>query len=363
MILRRQVLLLGALGPLGCGRAESSSKAATSSGSAAPGAVKIVSLNGAGATLPYPLYSKWMAEYNRLHPSVRINYQSIGSGGGIRQVVAGTVDFGATDAPMKDVEAKAAAGRLTHIPTTIGSVVVSYNSSGLTTPLRLTSGTLARIYLGEVTRWNDPAIVASNPGVHLPAQPLTVVFRTDGSGTTAVFTEFLAKASPTFEHRVGVGKSVRWPAGLGAKGNEGVTGQVKGTPGAMGYIERAYATQSKLRCAEVENGAGRFVAPTLDAITAAADSVEMPDELHVSLTGAGGDAYPIASYTYLLVYDDAQNAAKAEALARFVWWAVHEGQAYARALDYAPLPAKVVGKVESRLKQLRAGGRRLLDGV
>jgi phosphate transport system substrate-binding protein len=330
-----------------------------------PGAsAKLISLNGAGATFPYPLYSKWVTEYNRLNPGVRINYQSIGSGGGIRQIVAGTVDFGASDAPIKGDEAKGAAGKLTHLPMTIGAVAVSYNLEGLAAPLRLSSQSVAGIFLGEIRNWDDPKLARDNPGVRLPAREIAVVVRTDGSGTTSVFSEYLASISPTFRDKVGVGKSVKWPIGLGAKGNEGVTGQLKTAPGAIGYIELAYATQNKLPSAQIENRAGRFVAPTVEASTAAAAGVEMPSELHVSLAGSANEgAYPIASYTYLLVYDDARDASKGQALARFVWWAIHDGQKYAKDLDYAPLPAQVVSKVEGRLKELRAGGRRLLDGA
>jgi phosphate transport system substrate-binding protein len=305
-----------------------------------------------------------MSEYNKLNPHVRINYQSIGSGGGIRQIVAGTVDFGASDAPMKGTETSKATGKVSHLPMTIGAVALSYNLRGLSAPLNLTSAAVSGIFLGEIKTWDDPRIAAANPGVRLPNQNIAVVFRTDGSGTTAVFSEYVASVSPAFKEQVGVGKSVKWPVGFGAKGNEGVTGQVKITPGAIGYLELAYATQNQLPCAAVENPAGRFVTPTIEAATAAADSVEMPDELHVSLAGASGPAaYPLASYTYLLVYDDAKDVAKGQALARFVWWATHDGQKYAKSLDYAPLPAKVVSKVEAKLRELHSGGLKLLDGV
>ncbi|MGC4094377.1 MAG: phosphate ABC transporter substrate-binding protein PstS [Polyangiaceae bacterium] len=272
--------------------------------------VKTIALNGAGATFPYPLYSKWMSEYSRINPHVRINYQSIGSGGGIRQAVAGTVDFGATDVPMRDEEQRAAT-RLVHIPTTLGSVVLSYNLEGLSRPLRLDAHVLGQIFLGDIARWDDPRLVALNPDTALPSREIALVFRTDGSGTTAIFTEYLASRVPEFQRRVGFGKSVRWPVGFGAKGNEGVTGQLKSTPGSIGYIELAYAVQNKLPTAEIQNRAGRFVAPSAVAATAAAESVEMPDSLHVSLADASAEAaYPIASYTYLLVPEEVKDAQK-----------------------------------------------------
>lgn len=329
----------------------------------APG-VKSVSLNGAGATFPYPLYSKWMSEYNRINPRVRINYQSIGSGGGIRQAVAGTVDFGATDVPMKDEEQAHASERLLHIPTTLGSVALAYNLAGLGKPLRLDAAVLAAIFLGDIAKWNDARLVALNPDVTLPDLDIAVIVRTDGSGTTSIFTEYLAARAPEFERRVGTGKSVRWPAGFGAKGNEGVTGQVKSTPASIGYLELAYAVQNQLPTAAILNRAGKFVAPSALAATAAADSVEMPDSLHVSLADASSEAaYPISSYTYLLVPEDAKDAQKGELLARFLWWAVHDGQRFSKDLDYAALPGKVVVRIEDKLKALRSGEKRLLEGV
>jgi len=323
-----------------------------------------VALNGAGATFPYPLYSKWMAEYNRLHPNVKINYQSIGSGGGIRQIVAGTVDFGATDTAMKDDEAKGAPGKILHVPATIGAVVIAYNVPDVGGGLKLTSESISGIYLGDIKKWNDPKITEANPGVALPDKDIAVVYRTDGSGTTGVFTDYLGKVSPAWKEKVGVGKSVKWPIGLGAKGNEGVTGQVKTTPGSIGYIESAYATQNKLAVAIVKNRSGQFVEPKPEASTEAAQGVELGDDLHASITDAeGAAAYPIAAYTYILVYEDTKNARKGEALAKFLWWAIHDGQKYAAQLHYAPLPEKVVTKTEERLKSLRSGDKKLLGGV
>jgi len=358
---RRSLLVLAAFGPtFGCNKSTSSG---SGEGSAAPASSQdaLISLNGAGATFPYPLYSKWIAEYNKLYPNVRINYQSIGSGGGIRQIIAGTVDFGATDAPMKDDEAKQAPGKLLHIPTTIGAVVVSYHLPDLKEALKLAPEVLAEIYLGKINRWSDPKISADNPGAKLPDQPISVVYRTDGSGTTAVYTDYLASVSSEWKDRVGAGKSVKWPAGLGAKGNEGVTGQLKTTPYTIGYIERAYATQNKLPMAELKNRAGKFIAPTTEAMSAAAEGVEMPDTLHVSLVNAGAEAaYPIAGYTYLLVYADAKDSVKGGAIAKYLWWSLHDGQKFAQTLDYAPLPSKVVTQVEGRLKELSSGGKKLL---
>lgn len=321
-----------------------------------------VSLNGAGATFPYPLYSKWMAEYHRQHPSVRINYQSIGSGGGIRQVISETVDFGATDAPMKPDEAKKAPRKLVHIPTTVGAVALTYNLEGVES-LRLAPEVIADVYLGRITKWNDPRLAALNEGVTLPDRDVSVVYRSDGSGTTAVFTDYLVKVSSDFAKEVGHGKSVKWPTGLGAKGNEGVAGQVKTTPGSFGYVELAYATQSKLPTVAIENRAGEFVKPQIDAITAAAKGVAMPPEMHASITDSPGKgAYPISAFTYILAYEDAKDAAKGKALAEFLWWAVHEGQQHAAPLHYAPLPEPVVQKVESTLKKLSARGKPLLSG-
>jgi len=365
MLERRVFLLLGALALAGCNKSSSGSPGSDGgTGNAAAAPAETIALNGAGATFPFPLYSKWMAEYNRLYPNIRINYQSIGSGGGIRQIAAQTVDFGATDAPMKAEEAKDAPGKLVHIPTTIGAVVVSYNLQGVSAPIQITQEALAGIFLGDIKKWNDKKLVETNPDVKLPNQDIAVVYRTDGSGTTSVFTEYLAKISPVWKEKVGAGKSVKFPVGLGAKGNEGVTGQVKTVPGAIGYVELAYANQNNLAKASIRNKAGQFVVPSPEASTAAAEGIEMPDALHVSITDAeGANAYPIASYTYILVYEDAKNATKGAALARFLWWAVHDGQQHAQKLDYAPLPAKVTAKIEARLKELKSGDKKLLDGV
>lgn len=323
-----------------------------------------IDLQGAGATFPYPLYSKWVAEYQRIDPRVRINYQSIGSGGGIRQITEKTVDFGASDAAMTDAELGKAPGKLLHVPMTLGAVVVTYNLQGVQS-LKLTPEVVAGIFLGEVKAWNDPRIAESNPGVELPNQPITVAYRTDGSGTTAVFTEYLAKVSPQWKERVGSGKSVKFPVGLGAKGNEGVAGQVKTTPSSIGYLELAYAKQTGLAYASIKNQAGKFAEPSLESITAAAASVagSMPADLRVSIVDAPGDvAYPISAFTYILVYEDQGNAVKGKALAEFLWWAIHDGQKLGPPLHYAPLPSQVVTAVEAKLRGMRVGGQPLLKG-
>jgi phosphate transport system substrate-binding protein len=366
MFARRSLLTALLLSVVACKGNQASDTAApvSSDTAAAPKKDEAISLNGAGATFPYPLYSKWISEYNKLNPNVKINYQSIGSGGGIRQIIAGTVDFGATDAPMKEDESKQAPSKLFHIPATIGAVVVAYNVPEVTSTLKLAPEVLVDIYAGKIKKWNDPKIKADNADAKLPAKDISVVYRTDGSGTTAVFTDYLAKISPEWKDKVGVGKSVNWPVGLGAKGNEGVTGQVKTTPYTIGYIERAYASQNKLPMVELKNKAGKFVAPTIEAMSAAADAVEMPDELFVSLSNADGDAaYPITGYSYLLVYENAKDPVKGEALAKYLWWGLHDGQQFAKDLDYAPLPAKVLTKVEARLKELRSGDKKLLSGA
>ena len=318
-------------------------------------------VNGAGATFPFPLYSKWFSEYNKMFPGIQFNYQSIGSGGGIQQVTNKTVDFGASDAPMKDEQIAKAPGTV-HIPTVMGAVVVTYNAP--IAGLRLTPETLAGIYLGKITKWNDPALATVNPGVALPDTTIAVAHRSDGSGTTAIFTDYLAKVSPAWKAEVGASTSVKWPVGLGGKGNEGVTGLVKQTPGAIGYVELAYAKQNGLPMAELKNRAGKFVKPTMEGTSIAAAGVTMPDDFRVSITDAAGDAaYPMASFTYLLVPQDQQDVAKGKALLQFMWWAVHEGQRFAEPLDYAPLPKAVVEKVEARLKSLTVRGERVALGA
>ncbi|HVO18890.1 MAG TPA: phosphate ABC transporter substrate-binding protein PstS [Anaeromyxobacter sp.] len=314
-------------------------------------------INGAGATFPFPLYSKWFSEYQKLNPAMQFNYQSIGSGGGIQQITNHTVDFGASDAPMNEEELAKIPG-IVHIPTVLGAVVVTYNVD--LPSLRLTPETLAGIFLGKVTKWNDPALAAVNPGVKLPDTAIAVVHRSDGSGTTNIFTDYLAKVSSDWKSTVGAGKSVKWPVGLGAKGNEGVTGIVKQTPGAMGYVELAYANQNKLPMAELKNHDGVFVKPTIAGTSAAAAGVDMPADFRVSITDAKGkDAYPMASFTYLLVPKDLPDAAKGKALVDFLWWAVHDGQKFAEPLDYAPLPAQVVKMVSDKVQEFTTQGKKV----
>ena len=319
-------------------------------------------INGAGATFPYPLYSKWFDEYAKVNTGVRFNYQSIGSGGGIRQVTERTVDFGASDGPMTDDQLKKAPGALLHIPTVLGAVVATYNLPG-NPKLRFTGDILADIFLGKITKWNDARIASANPGVSLPDTSILVVHRSDGSGTTYIWVDYLAKVSKEWEQKVGRGTSVEWPAGLGGKGNEGVAGQVKNTPGAIGYVELAYATKNNLPVSAVRNHAGSFVEPTIRSTTAAATGAakSMPADFRVSLTNPPGeDAYPIASFTWLLVYKEQENQDKGRALVQFLSWAIHDGQKYASDLLYAPLPTPVVKQIEERLRQITFQGKPLL---
>ena len=319
-------------------------------------------MNGAGATFPYPIYSKWFEEYIKVDPEVRFNYQSIGSGGGIRQITERTVDFGASDGPMTDEQLKKAPGELFHIPTVMGAVVATYNLPG-SPQLAFTGDVLADIFLGKITKWNDARIKALNPSATLPDQAIVVVHRSDGSGTTYIWVDYLCKISPEWEKEVGRGTSVKWPVGLGGKGNEGVAGQVKNAPGSLGYVELAYAITNKLPAARIKNQAGKLVEPTIESTTAAAAGAvkSMPADFRVSLTNAPGpDAYPIASFTWLLVYKDQSNESKGKALVKFLWWAIHDGQRHPAALLYAPLPAPVVKEIEAKIKQITFSGKPLL---
>jgi phosphate transport system substrate-binding protein len=319
-------------------------------------------MNGAGATFPYPIYSKWFDEYAKVDPSARFNYQSIGSGGGIRQITSRTVDFGATDGPMSDDQLKKAPGELLHIPTVLGAVVATYNLPG-NPKLRFTPEILGDIFLGKLTKWNDAKLTAANPGVSLPDQPILVVHRSDGSGTTYIWVDYLAKVSREWEQKVGRGTSVNWPVGLGGKGNEGVAGQIKNTPGALGYVELAYAIKNNLPAASVKNLAGTFVEPTIESTTAAAAGAakDMPADFRVSLTNPPGErAYPIASFTWLLVYKDQPDEAKGKSLVKFLWWMAHDGQKYTADLLYAPLPPQVVKQIEAKLGEITFRGKPLL---
>ncbi|MGA7077444.1 MAG: phosphate ABC transporter substrate-binding protein PstS [Terriglobales bacterium] len=311
-------------------------------------------LNGAGATFPYPMYSKWFSEYHKLHPDVEINYQSIGSGGGIRQVLNGTVDFGASDGPMTDEQLKEAKTKILHIPTVLGADVPAYNIPGVNSEIKFTPEALAGIFLGKIQRWNDPAITQVNPGVKFPDKPIIVVHRSDGSGTTYIFTDYLSKVSKEWEATVGKGTSVKWPVGLGGKGNEGVAGQIQQLEGSIGYIELIYAVENKITYGSVRNAAGNFVKASLEGVTeAAASSPKMPADFRVSITDAPGKtAYPISSFTWLLIPEQAQDPKKGKIIADFLNWMVTDGQKMAGQLSYAPLPANVAEKVKAAIKQV-----------
>lgn len=313
-------------------------------------------INGAGATFPYPLYSKWFAEYAKVDPTVKFNYQSIGSGGGIKQITAQTVDFGASDKFLSDDELKAAPGKLLHIPTVMGAVVVTYNVPGVGKGLRLSSEDVADIYLGKITKWNDPKIANDNPKVKLPNQPIIVVHRSDGSGTTSIFTDYLSSVSPEWAGKVGKGASVKWPVGLGGKGNEGVAGQVKTTQYTIGYVELAYAFENKLPFATLKNKSGNFVEPSIKSTSAAAAGAakSMPADYRISLVNQPGkDAYPIVGFTWLLVYQDQKDKAKGKKLVEFLNWELKHGQKMADKILYAPLPANVAKMVEKTVKSIK----------
>jgi phosphate transport system substrate-binding protein len=312
-------------------------------------------LNGAGATFPYPIYSKWFSEYHKLHPDIQINYQPIGSGGGIRQVLEGTVDFGASDGPMTDEQLKQAKTRILHIPTVLGADVPAYNIPGVTAELKFTPEILAGIFLGKITTWNDKAIASANPGVNLPNQPIIVVHRSDGSGTTYIWTDYLSKVSNEWQSVVGKGASVKWPIGLGGKGNEGVAGSIRQLQGSIGYVELIYAVQNKIAYGSVRNSAGEFVKASLEGVTAAAAGApKMPADFRVSITNAPGkDSYPISSFTWLLIPAQSKDAAKGKILADFLDWMVNDGQKLTSALSYAPLPDSVAQKVKDAIKQVK----------
>jgi len=313
-------------------------------------------INGAGATFPYPIYSKWFSEYAKIDPSVKFNYQSIGSGGGIKQIIARTVDFGASDKFLTDEQLKSAPGKILHIPTVMGAVVVTYNIPGVGKGLKLTSDVLADIFLGKVTKWNDPRIVSVNKGQNLPTEPIIVVHRSDGSGTTAIFTDYLTSVSPAWKSKVGMGASVSWPVGLGGKGNEGVAGQIKNTRNSIGYVELAYAYENKLPYASLKNLSGSFVEPTIKSTSAAAAGAagKMPADFRISLVNQPGkDAYPIVGFTWLLVYETQKDPAKGRKLVEFLNWELKKGQKMAAAILYAPLPDKVAKMVEKTIKTIK----------
>jgi phosphate transport system substrate-binding protein len=319
-----------------------------------------LSINGAGATFPYPMYSKWFDEYHKKDPNLQINYQSIGSGGGIKQVTEGTVDFGATDGPMNDEQLKAYQDKhgsgILHFPTVLGAVVPTYNIPGVTAELNFTPDALAGIFLGKITKWNDPAIADVNKGVKLPAEDIVVVHRADGSGTTYCWTDYLSKVSDEWKTKVGKGGSVNWPVGLGGKGSEGVTGTVKNTPNSITYVELIYAESNKIPYGSVKNSAGAFVKASLAAVSAAAAGAakEMPDDFRVSITNAPGKAaYPISTFTWLLIPEKFSDAGKRDAMKGFVKWMLADGQNYAEALSYAKLPKEVVAKETKAIDKIQ----------
>jgi phosphate transport system substrate-binding protein len=327
-----------------------------------------MTLNGAGATFPFPFYSKAFSEYTKLHPDVQINYQSIGSGGGVQQFTQRTVDFGASDGMMTEDQMQAAGGAnaVIHIPATLGALAITYNLPGIQDPLKFDGATIADIFLGNITSWDDPKIAALNDGVTLPSTPIAVVHRSDGSGTTNVFTTYLSSVSQPWQDQVGADFSVEWPVGIGAKGNEGVSGQVKQIEGAIAYVELAYAVQNQLPAAEVQNSAGAFVAPSPEGATACADAAAptMPDDLRVMIAGCTGDdekIYPISGFSWILVYREQADATRGQALVDVIDWLIHDGQQYGPALSYAPLPQRVVDRAEQRLAEVTANGQPLLQ--
>ncbi len=316
-------------------------------------------LNGAGATFPYPIYSKWFSEYHKAHSDIQVNYQSIGSGGGIRQVTEGTVEFGASDMPMTDDQLKEAQAKLKtkvlNIPTVLGADVPAYNIPGVSGEVKFTPDVLAGIFLGTITNWSDKAIASVNPDIKFPNQEIVVVHRSDGSGTTFIWTDYLSKISPDWKSQVGSGTSVKWPRGLGGKGNEGVAGSIRQLPGSIGYVELIYAVQNKIPYGSVRNSSGAFVKASLEGVTAAAASApKMPADFRVSITNAPGkDAYPISSFTWLLIPSQSKDPAKGKILADFLNWMAGEGQTMTTALAYAPLPENVAAKVKEAIKQVK----------
>jgi phosphate transport system substrate-binding protein len=333
-------------------------------GTCAASAAAQVKLTGAGATFPNIIYQNWILTYNQANPGVQLNYQSIGSGGGIRQFSDKTVDFGGSDAPMTDSAIAAIQGNVLHIPTVLGAVVVTYNLPGVTQQLKFTPTLIADIFLGKITKWGDARITAANPGLRLPDMDILVVHRSDGSGTSYIWTDYLSKVSPEWKDKVGKGTSVNWPVGLGGKGNEGVAATVNQTPGAIGYVELGYAAPNKLPFAQVQNRAGKFINPTLAATTAAfagaLSSMDPNTDFRVSITDPeGADAYPICSMTYLLLRKQYDDPTKTEALIKYVWWAETVGQDKATSLGYAPLPTALRPWIAARLASIEAGGKKV----
>ena len=333
-----------ALACSGCGKGSSSSGP--------------ISLQGAGATYPNPLYQKWLSEYGKLHPNIRIDYQSIGSGGGIKQIKQGTVDFGASDVFMTDEDLKSAPAQILHIPMVLGAVVLTYNLQAVKQPLHFSPDVVADIFLGKIKRWDDPRIKGDSPGISLPSGDITVVHRSDGSGTTGVWSDYLSKISAEWKQKVGAGASVNWPVGVGQKGNEGVTGQVKQTPNTIGYVELIYALQNSLPVGLIKNKSGNYVQPSLESVTAAAAGsiASTPDDLRVSITDSSGpDSYPVSSYTYILAYKNQKDATKGKALVDYLWWCIHDGQKFANDLKYASLAPEIVKRTEGKINSITSG--------
>lgn len=331
-------------------------------GATKPASFSGVSLNGAGATFPFPLYSKWFDEYAKA-TGAQINYQSIGSGGGIQQITQRTVDFGASDTPMTDDQLKAAPAKLTHIPTVMGAVAMVYNLPNIPSGMKLTPEAIAGVFLGEITKWSDPKIASANPDLRLPDLAVAVVHRSDGSGTTNIFTDYLSTVSPAWKSKVGKSTSVNWPVGIGSKGNEGVAGQVKQIPGAIGYVELAYAVQNKLPYAYIKNKAGKFVEPVVETITAAAAGPQIPDDLRFSMVDPSGDnSYPIAGATWLLVYQEQTDQVKGKVLVDLLTWALTSGEGMAKDLLYAPLPPDLLSRAQAKVKSITYQGQPLLQG-
>lgn len=313
-------------------------------------------INAAGATFPYPIYNRWFTEYNQQHPNIKINYQSIGSGGGIKQASDGTVDFGASDGPMSDQQLSDAKIKLLHIPTVLGAVVPVYNLPGINKPLNFSGDVIADIYLGKISKWDDPRLKQDNPGVNLPSKQILPVYRSDGSGTTYIFTDYLSKVNPDWVGRVGKGTSVKWPAGVGAKGNEGVSGMVRQTPGAFGYVELIYALQNKMEYGAVKNAAGKYLQGSPDGVTAAAAAAAktMPADYRVSITNAPGpNSYPISSFTWLLIPKQFADPAKGAAVKGFLQWMLEHGESEATSMGYAPLPAQVQAMVKKTITTIK----------
>jgi len=347
--------VLAVAATIACGGSSNEPVSTSNAGGAVPsGGGDKIQINGAGATFPYPIYSKWFSEYNKQHPNVQINYQPIGSGGGIRQITEGTVFFGATDSPMSDEQLGAAHGVL-HFPTVLGADVLIYNVPEISQPLKFTGPRLADIFLGKIKKWNDPAIAKVNAGVSLPATDITVAHRSDGSGTTFIFVDYLAKVSPEWKQKVGVNTSVNWPVGIGGKGNEGVTSQVKQTPGSIGYVELVYAKQNNIPYGSVQNAAGEFIMADVNSVTAAASGAlaNMPKDFRVSITNApGAGVYPISSFTWLLLHQEPKDKQLGGIMVDFMKWALNDGQKFAPDLGYAPLPAALVQQEMDQLTQI-----------